>query len=197
MSVKRYVMSALAAALLLPGFPMAQPAQELVAAARTQIGVTIAYDPRYTRIGYPNGDVPLERGVCTDVVIRAYRKLGFDLQALVHQDMGIAWNAYPKLWQLKARDRNIDHRRVPNLATFFKRHGKALPPTRSGRDYLPGDIVTWRLPGNLPHIGIVGDKKSWTGAPLVIHNIGAGTKEENSLFSYPITGHYRWNPAQR
>lgn len=183
--------------LLLPCVSQAQTGRDVVSAARKQIGVTVRYDPRYERIAYPQGDVPLERGVCTDVVIRAYRTLGFDLQALVHQDMNKAWNVYPKLWQLKAPDRNIDHRRVPNLATYFKRHGNALAPSRDGRDYRPGDIVTWRLPRNQPHIGIVADKTSWTGVPLVIHNIGAGTREENALFSYPITGHYRWNPAAK
>jgi len=186
----------LAMAALLPATASAQASTGLVSAARSQIGVTVRYDPRYERIAYPNGDVPLERGVCTDVVIRAYRTMGVDLQALVHQDMSKAWNVYPKLWQLKAPDRNIDHRRVPNLATYFKRHGTALKASRDGRDYQPGDIVTWRLANGRPHIGIVADKKGWTGAPLVIHNIGAGTKEENVLFSYEITGHYRWKPAR-
>lgn len=186
--------------LLFAAFPvlaLAQSAPDLVAAARAQVGVTLHYDGRYQGISYPGGDVPLERGVCTDVVIRAYRKQGVDLQALVHQDMSKAWNAYPQLWQLKAPDRNIDHRRVPNLATFFSRHGTSLKPSRDGRDYRPGDIVTWRLPRNLPHIGIVSDKLSWTGVPLVIHNIGEGAKEENALFSYPISGHYRWKPATK
>jgi uncharacterized protein len=187
----------LATCILAPATAWAQAPTELVRAARSQIGVTVRYDPRYERIAYPNGDVPLERGVCTDVVIRAYRTLGFDLQALVHQDMGKAWHVYPKLWQLKAPDRNIDHRRVPNLATYFKRHGTALPASRDGRNYQPGDIVTWRLANGRPHIGIVADKKGWTGAPLVIHNIGAGTKEENVLFSYEITGHYRWQPVRQ
>jgi uncharacterized protein len=185
---------ALLAATLLSAPAMAS---DLVAAARAQIGVTVSYNPGYEKIGYPNGDVPAARGVCTDVVIRAYRHRGIDLQSLVHEDMGKAWDAYPKLWQLKARDSNIDHRRVPNLQTFFKRKGAALAVTRDGRDYRPGDIVTWRLPGNLPHIGIVSDQRSWTGVPMVIHNIGAGAREENTLFSYPITGHYRWNPAVR
>jgi uncharacterized protein YijF (DUF1287 family) len=185
----------IAVALLAAPLSWAQPAMELVAAARAQIGVTTSYNPGYEKMGYPNGDVPAARGVCTDVVIRAYRKRGIDLQALVHEDMGKAWEAYPKLWQLKARDSNIDHRRVPNLQTFLKRQGSALAVSRDGRDYQPGDIVTWRLPGNLPHIGMVSDQRSWTGVPMVIHNIGAGAREENSLFSYPVTGHYRWNPA--
>ncbi len=173
----------------------AAPAQDLVAAAKTQIGVTLRYDPRYEKIAYPGGDVPPERGVCTDVVIRAYRKLGVDLQQLVHLDMAGHWKDYPKLWGLKRPDKNIDHRRVPNLATFLARHGSTLRTSRDGRDYQAGDIVTWQLPGNLPHIGIVADEKSWTGVPLIIHNIGAGTKMENVLFSYPLTGHFRY-PAR-
>ena len=166
----------------------------LVDAARSQVGVTLSYDPRYERLAYPGGDVPLERGVCTDVVVRAYRKLGADLQVLVHQDMKQAWDVYQKKgrWQMKAPDRNIDHRRVPNLATFFGRHGSSLPVSKDGGNYKPGDIVTWMLPGNLTHIGIVSDKQAAGGVPLVIHNIGAGAREENILFAYPVTGHYRW-----
>ena len=166
----------------------------LVDAARSQVGVTLSYDPRYERLAYPGGDVPIERGVCTDVVVRAYRKLGADLQVLVHQDMQQAWAVYQKQgrWQMKAPDRNIDHRRVPNLATFFGRHGSSLPVSKDGRNYTPGDIVTWMLPGNLTHIGIVSDRQAGGGVPLVIHNIGAGTQEENILFAYPVTGHYRW-----
>ena len=165
----------------------------LVDAARSQVGVTLSYDPRYERLAYPGGDVPLERGVCTDVVVRAYRKLGADLQVLVHQDMKQAWDVYQKKgrWQMKAPDRNIDHRRVPNLATFFGRHGSSLPVSNDGGNYKPGDIVTWMLPGNLTHIGIVSDRQAG-GVPLVIHNIGAGTREEHILFAYPVTGHYRW-----
>lgn len=175
-----------------PGGPLA-----LVDAARGQIGVTMTYDPAYRRLAYPNGDVPLERGVCTDVVVRAYRQLGVDLQVLVHQDLKKAWGAYPQQarWQLKAPDRNIDHRRVPNLATFFARRGAALPPSRDTNTYLPGDVVTWNLPQGLTHIGIVSDKVSRAGTPLIIHNIGRGAREEDMLFDYPITGVYRWHPA--
>lgn len=170
--------------------------QALVDAARSQVGVTLTYDPAYRRLAYPNGDVPIERGVCTDVVVRAYRKLDLDLQSLVHQDMKKAWGTYTHQarWQLKAPDPNIDHRRVPNLATFFARHGTALPASPEAKTYLPGDIVTWRLPHDLTHIGIVSDKFSGDGIPLIIHNIGAGAREENMLFAYPITGHYRWHP---
>ena len=171
----------------------ASPA-ELVAAARSQVGVTLSYDPRYERLAYPGGDVPIERGVCTDVIVRAYRKLGQDLQVLVHQDMKQSWAVYQKQgrWQMKAPDRNIDHRRVPNLATFLARHGTSLAVSKDGSAYRPGDIVTWMLPGNLTHIGIVSDKRTGAGTPLMIHNIGAGTREENMLFDFPVTGHYRW-----
>lgn len=164
----------------------------LVAAAKTQIGVTLQYDGRYQQLAYPGGDVPIERGVCTDVLIRAYRKLGIDLQQLVHQDMTGAWNAYPHQWQLKSPDSNIDHRRVPNLQTYFTRHGKALAVSTDPLAYLPGDIVTWTLPPSLPHIGIVSGEKSTDGVPLVIHNVGAGTQLEDRLFAWPLTGHYRY-----
>ena len=184
---------------LLAAIAQARPARVLVAAARSQVGVTLHYDPAYAKLAYPGGDVPMERGVCTDVVVRAYRKLGFDLQELVHKDMKQAWSAYPhaQKWQLKKPDPNIDHRRVPNLATFFARHGTTVPPSKAGGDYLPGDVVTWRLPGNLTHIGIVGDKQSGAGVPLMIHNIGGGAQEEDMLFKYQVTGHYRWHPVVR
>lgn len=181
--------------LLAPVFGAAA-STTLVTAARSQVGVTLSYDPRYERLAYPGGDVPPERGVCTDVVVRAYRKLGADLQVLVHEDMKKSWAVYQKngRWQMKAPDRNIDHRRVPNLATFFGRHGSSLPLTKAPQDYRPGDIVTWLLPGNLTHIGIVSDKQTSGGVPLIIHNIGAGAREEDILFGYTVTGHYRWQP---
>jgi len=188
---------------LLPGASIATPAVPrasgdpltLVNAARSQIGVTLTYDPAYQRLAYPNGDVPIERGVCTDVVVRAYRQLGVDLQVRVHQDLKKAWGAYPhqSRWQLKAPDRNIDHRRVPNLATFFARQGAAVPGL-DVKTYLPGDVVTWNLPQGMTHIGIVSDKVSRRGIPLIIHNIGAGAREDDILFAYSITGHYRWHP---
>lgn len=182
---------------LAPVLASATP-QALVAAARSQVGVTLRYDPRYERLTYPGGDVPLERGVCTDVVVRAYRQLGQDLQVLVHEDMRKAWDVYQRQgrWQMKGPDRNIDHRRVPNLGTYFARHGTSLSPSKEAGAYRAGDIVTWRLPGNLTHIGIVSDRPSWNGVPLIIHNIGAGAREENILFSYAITGHYRWQPRR-
>lgn len=160
-------------------------------AARNQIGKTIRYDPAYVGLTYPGGDVPIDRGVCTDVVIRALRNaLGMDLQKLVHEDMQRAFSKYPKNWGLKRTDRNIDHRRVPNLRAYFKRSGYSIGVSKKATDYLPGDIVTCTV-GGRPHIMVVSDKKTSQGVPLVIHNIGAGTKEENRLFDFPITGHYR------
>lgn len=162
----------------------------LVENARKQIGVTVSYDPNYRKLDFPMGDVPEHTGVCTDVVIRAYRLQGLDLQQAVNKDMKKAWDKYPKLWGLKRTDANIDHRRVPNLETFFSRYGKTLSLTDIN-SFQSGDIVTWRLPKNLPHIGIVSDKKSADGTPLIIHNIGRGTVEEDILFKYKMVGHYR------
>ena len=147
------------------------------------------------KIGFPGGDVPLVRGVCTDVVIRAYRKLGVALQVLVHEDMKRAWAAYPKTWGLRQADPNIDHRRVPNLATFLTRHGQALPVGSDPASFRPGDIVTWQLPSGVPHIGIVDAARSPRGTPLVVHNVGDGTQLEDRLFEYRLTGHYRYTPA--
>ncbi|HSX59796.1 MAG TPA: DUF1287 domain-containing protein [Tahibacter sp.] len=173
--------------------PSAFPAN-LLAAATAQVGVTVSYDPAYARIAYPGGDVPIDRGVCTDVVIRAYRALGVDLQQRVHDDLRANWNVYPKLWGLRAPDRNIDHRRVPNLATFFTRHGRALHVSQDDASiYAPGDIVTWRLASGVPHIGLVTNRRS-DGRPLIVHNIGAGTQVEDVLFDYVVTGHYRYQP---
>ncbi len=179
---------AVAAAALSPASSSA-----LIAAARSQIGKTIYYDPAYVRLTYPGGDVPAERGVCTDVIIRAVRSaLNRDLQQLVHLDIRRNFAAYPRHWGLKKPDRNIDHRRVPNLQVWFSRHEKSLKPVSDPKSYLPGDIVTCNLPGNLPHIMIVSDRMSADSIPLVIHNIGQGTREENVLFMFPHTGHYRF-----
>nr|WP_307832988.1 DUF1287 domain-containing protein [Roseibacillus ishigakijimensis] len=164
----------------------------IVEGARARIGVTTRYVPDYVALSYPGGDVPEETGVCTDVVIRALRATGVDLQKLVHEDMAAHFSAYPRNWGLKRPDRNIDHRRVPNLQTYFERQGLALPVTQEPGDYLPGDLVTCLVNGRLPHIMVVSDKKSLRGIPLVIHNIGAGTREENRLFAFPLTGHYRF-----
>ncbi len=161
--------------------------------ARKQIGVTVEYDPAYVSMKYPGGDVPIDRGVCTDVVIRAMRQLHFDLQKEVHEDMKKNFSAYPskKNWGLTRTDRNIDHRRVPNLRTFFTRKGWQQPITNNPKDYKPGDLVTCMLGGTLPHIMIVSDRRSEEGIPLIIHNIGDGTQEEDLLFAFPINGHYR------
>ncbi|WP_163835585.1 DUF1287 domain-containing protein [Spartinivicinus ruber] len=162
---------------------------------RTQYNIT--YDGSYHVIDYPNGDVPENIGVCTDVVIRSYRKFDIDLQQAVHVDIKKQFNAYPskRIWGLSKPDKNIDHRRVPNLQTFFTRNGKKLSVSENGNDYKPGELVTWMLPGNLPHIGIVSNQKSADGKrPLVVHNIGAGPVLEDMLFSYEITGHYRYKP---
>jgi uncharacterized protein YijF (DUF1287 family) len=166
---------------------------KLVEAARRQIGVTEGYDPAYVVLAYPGGDVPRARGVCTDVVVRAARDgLSQDLQRLVHEDMRANFSSYPRQWGLSKPDRNIDHRRVPNLQTWFKRRGFALPVSRDPSDYQAGDLVTCTVPPHLPHIMIVSDRKTPDGRPLMIHNIGAGTQEEDVLFAFALTGHYRW-----
>ena len=163
----------------------------IVQAARSQIGKTTIYDPAYVGLKYPGGDVPLERGVCTDVVIRALRKgAGLDLQKLVHEDMKKAFTKYPKIWGLKKTDRNIDHRRVPNLSRYFERKGYSLGVSKNKGDYLAGDLVTCSV-GKRPHIMIVSDHRAKDGTLLVIHNIGSGAKEENKLFAFKITGHFR------
>ena len=170
---------------------------QLVAAAKERTRHNVRYDGAYIRIPYPNGDVPADIGVCTDVVIRAYRALGIDLQRAVHEDMKQHFKQYPskRIWGLNRADKNIDHRRVPNLQTFFKRHGQSLAVTQRGEDYKPGDLVSWKLAGNLPHIGIVVDQLSRNGKrPLIVHNIGEGPKMEDVLFNYKITGHYRYVP---
>lgn len=165
--------------------------EPVVTAARAQIGKTISYDPAYKKLDYPNGDVPANTGVCSDVIIRALRAQGVDLQKEVHQDMTAHFSEYPRNWGLKKPDRNIDHRRVPNLMTYFTRKGYSAAISKNPADFAPGDIVTWVLPGGPTHIGIVSDRKTSGGTPLIIHNIGSGTQEEDILFGYRITGHYR------
>jgi hypothetical protein len=191
----------LAGAVLLRGgsggagvWPGATPeGTALVAAARAQVGVTVIYDPAYVALGFPGGDVPPERGVCTDVLIRALRVAqAIDLQAVVNADMKADFAAYPPLWGLSRTDRNIDHRRVPNLRRLFERMGAERPAGAEGADFLPGDIVTSVLPGNLPHVMIVSDRAGAGGQrPMIVHNIGAGVRHEDRLFDYPLTGHYR------
>jgi len=195
MRAARYLMSLAALVMAPAAFATGDVATRLVDAAATQIGVTVGYDGAYAKLAYPGGDVPLETGVCTDVVVRAYRALGVDLQQRVHEDMRRAFDAYPKLWGLRSPDRNIDHRRVPNLAAYFARHGETLAVSQNDASvYAPGDIVTWRLPSGVPHIGIVSTRRAG-GRPTVVHNIGAGTRDDDALFAFVVTGHYRYVPA--
>lgn len=172
--------------------------ERLSYAALDRLRHRVHYDGRYIPISYPNGDVPQNIGVCTDTVVRSYRKLGVDLQRLVHEDMSRNFHAYPNLpkWGLSAPDPNIDHRRVHNLKAFFSRHGSRLPVTANPRDYRPGDLVTWSLSGDQEHIGIIVDRKSKAdpNRHLVVHNISDGEKIEDVLFQMPITGHYRYFP---
>jgi len=184
-------------ALAMPDSRAAAADMALVNAAIERTRHTVTYDGSYRAIAYPGGDVPDHIGVCTDVVIRAYRALGIDLQQLVHEDMVADFDAYParRVWGQSRPDTNIDHRRVPNLAAFFARHGEALPTTRVAADYRAGDLVTWNLGGNVPHIGIVTDRTGEHGDPLVVHNIGAGPTLEDMLFRFEITGHFRYAPG--
>jgi uncharacterized protein YijF (DUF1287 family) len=162
-------------------------------AAVAQAGVTTGYDPSYVRLDYPGGDVPKETGVCTDVVVRAFGSIGLDLQKEIHEDMSLAFDAYPKKWGLARADSNIDHRRVPNLMTYLARKGKSVSITGNPDDYRPGDIVTWDLGRGVDHIGVVTDMALTPGGDcLVAHNIGAGAKVEDVLFDWKITGHYRY-----
>lgn len=163
----------------------------LVESGVRQAGVTTSYDATYRAIPYPNGDVPIETGVCSDVVIRAFRRIGMDFQQLVYEDMRKNFGAYPNLWNLKAPDRNIDHRRVPNLERWFERHGWLLPVTREAADYQPGDLVTWRIPPNLAHIGLVTHVLTPSNRLAVVHNYGRGALVQDALFVWPVTGHFR------
>ncbi|WP_373684588.1 DUF1287 domain-containing protein [Acinetobacter sp. YH12057] len=163
-------------------------ATQMVTDARSQIGKTLYYDPAYTALRYPMGDVPLIKGVCTDVIIRALRQQGIDLQQAIHEDMKANFKQYPQKWGLKSTDKNIDHRRVPNIQTWMQRQGYVI----KDKQYLAGDIVTWDLGRGLVHIGVVSDRKvKASDVPLIIHNIGEGTQEEDILHAYQITGHYR------
>lgn len=164
----------------------------LVTAARRQVGVTLLYDPAYVEMPYPGGDIPAERGVCTDVIVRALRVDGLDLQQAIHEDMRAHFADYPQQWGLQAPNRSIDHRRVPNQMRWFEREGWSQPITANAADYAAGDIAAWRLSGSgLLHIGIVSDRKAVDGTPLVIHNIGNGTQEDDILFRHAVIGHYR------
>jgi uncharacterized protein YijF (DUF1287 family) len=166
---------------------------QLVRAAQERTKLNIIYDGSYRSITYPMGDVPKDKGVCTDLIIRVYRELEVDLQKLVHEDMRSNFSNYPNKWGLTSPDTNIDHRRVLNLQTFFERHGKVLKISSEENDYQSGDLVTWMLPGNLLHIGIVSNQfVKNTARRKIIHNIGNGPVEDDILFNYKITGHYRY-----
>ncbi|MBP6556846.1 MAG: DUF1287 domain-containing protein [Flavobacterium sp.] len=166
--------------------------EKISTAAIAIVDPNIIYTPRYVSIKYPNGDVPSKTGVCTDVVIRAYRKLGIDLQKEVHEDMAQNFSKYPTKWGLKKTDTNIDHRRVPNLEVFFTRKGQKLAVTQNAKDYKTGEIVTWIINGKLPHIGIITHKKSPEGNPMIVHNVGGGQVLEDCLFRYEIVGHFKY-----
>lgn len=166
---------------------------EFLSGANAQIGVTVSYDPSYQKLDFPLGDVPKEEGVCSDVVVRAYRAIGVDLQAEVNADMKTNFSKYPTKYGLSAPDPNIDHRRVPNLMTYFDRKGRSKPITKNPADYLPGDIVAWKFPRNQTHIGIVSEiSDAATGIPYIYSNSGRGTLKEDILFGYEIIGHYGW-----
>ena len=177
----------------LPGLPGTAPPGEHLAiakAALAQVGVTTSYAPGYARLTYPNGDIPPDRGVCSDVVIRAFRRIGIDLQKEIHEDISRHFSEYPNFWKAKAPDANIDHRRVPNLMKYFQRKGKSMPLKSA---YEPGDIVAWRLSNGLFHIGIVvTERVPNENRHYTVHNIGGGAQKEDVLYSFTIIGHYRW-----
>jgi len=194
--------SGLLALLALGSSVFAQPsaddfAARLVDAAMERLSHDVTYDGSYRSIDYPNGDVPDNVGACTDLVVRAYRGAGIDLQQAVHEDMESGFAEYPQLWGHRGPDTNIDHRRVPNLQVFFERNGEVLATPREADAYRPGDLVTWMLAANLPHIGIVVARRSADGErPMLVHNIGNGPELEDVLFEFPITGHYRYDGAR-
>jgi uncharacterized protein YijF (DUF1287 family) len=186
---------------VLPAHPIYKPLpadapkelKKFIDGAIAQVGVTRSYDPSYTKLDYPGGDVPANTGVCSDVLVRAFRQVGIDLQQEIHEDMEQAFSSYPTRWGLRRPDSNIDHRRVSNLTTYLTRQGKSVPITDNRDDYLPGDIVSWDLGGGIDHIGIVTDMWSDTEKRcLIVHNIGAGARVEDVLFAWRITGHYRY-----
>jgi uncharacterized protein YijF (DUF1287 family) len=196
MSLNEWLLAALLAAQA-PERPAGGAAsgfvEQVIAAAVAQTRTPVRYDGSYRRIAYPGGDVPADVGVCTDVLVRAFRAAGVDLQQRVHEDMARDFGAYPKFWGLARPDANIDHRRVPNLQAYFRRRGVAVRATNDARDYLAGDVVTWMLPGNLPHIGLVSDRRAeGSERPLIAHNIGNGPELEDMLFRFTITGQYRY-----
>jgi uncharacterized protein len=187
------ILTPLVQSFAFPQSPNDQFLSHLLDAAHERTAHTVRYEPAYVRIAYPNGDVPADTGVCTDEIIRIYRAVGIDLQKLVHEDMQQNRAAYPHFGNYSGTDTNIDHRRVPNLMVFFARKGKPLPITNRSEDYAPGDLITWDLGGNVPHIGILVDTKSpQSGRYMIVHNIGRGPKIEDVLFDWKITGHYEY-----
>ena len=175
---------------LLPGFQSEDYHRRIAQAASEQVGVTTIYAPGYSRLQYPGGDIPREQGVCTDIIIRAFRTIGVDLQKEVHEDMAGHFKEYPNFWNMKKPDLNIDHRRVPNLMKFFERRGKALQLDSKCK---PGDIIAWQLAHGLFHIGILSNEiVPGTNRYYMIHNIGAGAQKEDVLYDFKIIGHYRW-----
>ncbi len=193
MNNKAYISLLFALIFSIPCFGQNSFFEILADSAKTLANDNITYDPGYFSMDYPNGDVPENMGVCTDVVIRAYRKVGIDLQLEVHEDMKDHFDKYPNIWGLNSTDTNIDHRRVPNLMTFFERQGEVKRITTNPSDYVPGDIVCWDLSGGIKHIGIVMDQKSSDGQQnLILHNIGSGQVIEDILFDYKIIGHFRY-----
>lgn len=190
----RHRLAVLILGMLLPALACAEldDGIRIARAAQDQVGLTLSYDPAYRRLDYPGGDVPIETGVCADVVVRALRAVGIDLQAELHRDMREHFAAYPRNWGLRRPDRNIDHRRVPNLRRWFERRGWSLPVTADAADFRPGDIVSWELADGRPHIGIVSTRFS-TERPrrLVVHNIATGAREEDVIFGWRISGHFR------
>jgi len=194
--VRTFLSASMLALLVLVGLAHAEterPALRAAHGALEQTAYTRSYDSAYVRIAYPNGDPPRDRGVCSDVVVRAFRAAGVDLQKEVHEDMLRNFAAYPHRWGLNAPDANIDHRRVPNLMTFFSRRGKSVPVTQRPEDYLPGDVVAWDLGGGLLHVGLVSDvRASDGGGYAIVHNIGAGARLEDVLLNWKIIGHYRY-----
>ncbi len=189
--MSRRITGVVVALTLIASVSLAFDPLKLVESARRQIGVTRSYNPAYQTLPYPNGDVPLETGVCSDVIVRALRDQGVDLQKELHEDMRQNFAQYPKKWGLKQPDPNIDHRRVPNLTTYFTRKGYNLPVSDKPADYQPGDIVAWDLGRGITHIGIVSNRANSKNVPLIIHNIGQGVQEEDILFQYRVTGCYR------
>jgi uncharacterized protein YijF (DUF1287 family) len=196
--VKGFLVCLIWASWLYASPEMENLVKKLVNAAKERTTHAVQYDGSYRKISFPDGDVPDDIGVCTDLIIRCYRAIGIDLQEEVHEDISENFSEYPTFWGLKKPDPNIDHRRVLNLQTFFRRKGDVIPVTESQEDYLNGDLVTWRLAENVPHIGIVIDRRTGDNKrPMVIHNIGRGPKIEDMLFKYTITGHYRYFGQER